>query len=262
MGLKSRSSWLVFALLVLGSFEVCAQDTVVTWATNPQYPPYDWATDEGAYDGACVELLSLLVPQGYVFRPVLVPWRRAQEMAKAGQIDLLVNLRVTPERSEWLQFSANPTFYNPISVFMRKDEVIPFRSWDELKPLRGGVSLGDTFGNGFDAYLAANLTVEVVPTLVENFRKLDSGRIDYFVSGHYMGLAWLSSAKISSITALTPPISNDSIHLGFSRLSPHRDLLPEIDRKLAQLKADGTLDRLLAQYLKKFTNSPLSVFPQ
>lgn len=77
-------------------------DKLIKWATNPNYPPYDWLNKNGQYEGAVMDLLELIIPEGYVLEPVNVPWRRAQEMAKNGEIDLLVNFRVTPERSEWL----------------------------------------------------------------------------------------------------------------------------------------------------------------
>ena len=258
-----RTALLSVLCLAFFSGTLLAQEKVITWATNPQYPPYDWATDDKGYAGACVELLSLITPKGYVFKPVVVPWSRAQEMAKRGEIDMLINLRITPERSEWLEFSINPTFINPIAVFVRKDKTIPFKSWDELKPLRGGVTLGDAFGNGFDEYLKANLTVDVISNMSGNFLKLNSGRIDYFVSGYYMGEAWLAQAGFQDrIVALSPPISNTSIHLGFSKLSRYLETLPEIDQHLSRLRADGTLDRMLAAHSKAFSSHPVHVFAE
>lgn len=243
------------------SFAAQAQEKVITWASNPKYPPYDWSHEENHYDGAAAVLLPLIIPEGYTLRPVMVPWARAQRMAQEGYIDLLVNLRITPERSAWLQFSKNPTFPNPIAVFMRKDNAVPFESWDELKSLRGGVTIGDAFGNGFDAYLKANLKVEAIPNAYSNFRKLESGRIDYFVTGYYMGMTWLVNAnKQEVIVPLKPFISNHSIHLGFSRRSPHVALLPEIDRKLAQLAADGTLARILNEQILAAARIPAEVF--
>lgn len=240
---------------------VVAQEKVITWATNPQYPPYGWSISDSEYAGACVELLSLIAPKGYVFKPIVVPWSRAQEMAKRGQIDMLVNLRITPDRAQWLRFSNNPTFFNPIAIFMRKEGAIPFKSWDELRPLRGGATLGDAFGNGFDEYLKANLKIEVIRNMSGNFLKLDAGRIDYFVSGYYMGMAWLSQASLQNrIVALSTPVSNTYIHLGISKLSAHLDTLPEIDQHLARLGADGTLDRILKKHSKMFENKPLPVF--
>ena len=258
-----RLRTIVLAGICLGmiSCKLFAQEKVITWATNSNYPPYDWAINDSEYAGACAELLPLIAPKGYLFRAVVVPWARAQEMAKRGEIDMLVNIRVTAERSKWLDFSINPTFPNPIVVFMRKDKAVPFKSWDELKPLQGGVTLGDAFGNGFDEYLANNLKVEVIQNMSGNFSKLNAGRIDYFVSGYYMGMAFLAHAEYREhITAISPPISNNSIHLGFSKLSRHRGVLPEIDRNLEKLGRDGTLNRMLKTHLKKFSETSQSVF--
>lgn len=237
-------------------------DKVITWATNPNYPPYDWSSDDVHYEGAGVELLKMIMPEGYTLKEVMVPWKRAQEMAKNGEIDLLLNLRITEERSTWLEFSKNPTFYNPIVIFMHKDDVIPFASWDELIPLKGGTALGDTYGNGFDEYLTKNLTTEPAKSMAENFKKLDSGRLDYFVSGYYMGIAWLNSAElVDHIVALKPPVSNNYIHLGFSKKSSHLSLLSEIDEKLLALNEEGTLEALLEKYLKEFVDMPIEEFP-
>lgn len=236
---------------------------VITWATNPNYPPYDWRAPDSEYDGACIPLLEKIIPEGYVLRPVHVPWTRAQKMAEEGSIDLLVNLRITPERSRWLVFSKNPTFPNPIAVFMRKDKAISFNSWDDLIPLRGGVTVGDAFGNGFDEYLKNHLYAEAIPNANSNFRKLDTGRIDYFVTGYYMGMAWLASRNLQDrIVALKPFISNNPIHLGFSKRSPYVGLLPEIDNKLAQLDAQGTLSTILEEHLKKASQLPTLAFPK
>ena len=251
----------LIVLLLVFSFGLQAQEKVITWATNPKYPPYDWSHEDNHYDGAAAVLLPLIIPEGYTLRPVIVPWARAQRMAQEGEIDLLVNLRITPERSEWLQFSKNPTFPNPIAVFMRRDKAIPFESWNELKSLRGGVTIGDAFGNRFDYYLKTSLKIEAIPNPYSNFRKLDSGRIDYFVTGYYMGMTWLANAKKQDvIVPLKPFVSENPIHLGFSRRSPHVALLPEIDRKLARLAADGTLARILDEQIKSAEKIPLAVF--
>lgn len=241
------------------------EDSIITWATNPQYPPYDWAENESdsSYQGAGVELLTQIIPKGYKLKAVMVSWKRAQEMAKEGKLDLLVNLRKTPERSSWLEFSSSPTFYNPIVIFMKKEKAIPLKSWNELIPLMGGTSLGDTYGNGFDEFLSKKLKTESSPSMVNNFNKLATGRIDYFVSGYYMGMAWLSANGMTrDIVALTPPISNNSIYLGFSKKSKFTSLLPEMNTKLTKLNQNGTLHRLLDKYLKKFTTMSLKVFPK
>ena len=60
-----RSGWLRMLVAALSLFAsptpgglANAQDNVIRWATNPNYPPYDWAIDEQHYAGAASELLK------------------------------------------------------------------------------------------------------------------------------------------------------------------------------------------------------------
>jgi polar amino acid transport system substrate-binding protein len=125
---------------------------VLTYSTNPSYPPYDWAEDEASFRGASTELLSMLLPPGVQARPVVVPWKRALALAAEHKVDLILSVRDTPEWRRFLEFMSNQAFPNPIAVFVRRDHAFPFRTWQDLKGKHGGVSLGDTFGGGFDAY--------------------------------------------------------------------------------------------------------------
>lgn len=57
--------------------------------------------------------------------------------------------------------------------------------------------------------------------MIENFEKLDAGRIDWFVTGLYLGQAYLATHPTAHpILILSPPISTGDIHFGFSKVSP------------------------------------------
>ena len=115
----------------------------------------------------------MVMPPGIELKPVIYPWKRSMLMAEKGELDLLVSLRITPERSKYLKFTSHRAFPNPIVVFARKDRQFPYKSWKDLKSLKGGVALGDTFGGGFDEYWKNEIHVEVAPSM--NFLKLEAG---------------------------------------------------------------------------------------
>ncbi|GAA5176715.1 hypothetical protein GCM10025771_12120 [Niveibacterium umoris] len=242
-------------LALLPAPPAAADCTVLRYATNPNYPPFSWPGERDDYKGASVELLKLVAPPGVTLVPMVFPWKRSQAMAEAGEIDLLLSLRITPERERYLSFTRAAAFANPIVVFVPETSPIKYADWQTLKDYRGGVSLGDAFGNGFDEYMRDNLKVETALTMVENFRKLKLGRIDYFVSGDYLGRAYLRSAAGKSgirITSVNPPISNGTIHFGFSRKSPCLALLQAMDARLAEQNTRGTPARLLDEALTAF----------
>ncbi|WP_417068374.1 substrate-binding periplasmic protein [Niveibacterium terrae] len=224
----------------------------LVFATNPNYPPFSWVEDKTRYQGASIALLQKITLPGVTMEPVIYPWNRAQAMARAGQIDLLLSLRITPEREQYLAFTRSPAFPNPIVVFAREGGPLRTADWKLLEKYRGGVSLGDSFGGGFDAYLKEHLHVEVADTMTENFKKLSLGRVDYFVSGEYLGRAYLRSTRRQGegrILALSPPVSREFIHFAMSRKSRCLHLLPLIDEKLKELVRQGIPARLLEEAL-------------
>lgn len=246
----------LFALHLAAASFLFPAPSSLTYSTNPFYPPYDWGLGEDRFDGASIELLSLVLPPGITAVPVREPWKRAIALAADGEIDLLLSLRITPERAESLAFTTHRAFPNPIAVFVRKNSPIKVDKWSALKPYVGGVSLGDTFGGGFDDYWKTQLNVETAPSLVENFEKLRLARIDYFVSGYYMGLSYLAAAGLSGdIVALRPFISDQDIHFAFSKKSPWLRLLPTVSAALAELDSEGVLEALLNKHLTRFSEA-------
>lgn len=224
----------------------------LVYSANPSYPPYHWVGADGRLEGASIDLLKMVAPQGLVLKPIVLPWKRALALAELGDVDLLLSLRNTPERAKFLAFTSARAFPNPIVVFVREDRTFPFDSWADLKGRRGGISLGDTFGNGFDEYWRAELSIEEAKTMEANFEKLVAGRIDYFVTSKFVGEAYSSSRPLKhGIVQLGKPVSNQDIHFGFSKRSPCADLSEQMDRKLRELDKKGVPEQLLRVHLRR-----------
>lgn len=230
--------------------EKCTQ---IVYSTNPYYPPYDWVNPEGHFEGASIDLLQRVAPKGVKLVEAVYPWKRALAVAGKGEVDLLLSLRITPEREKAFLFTTHRAFPNPIVAYVRMDSSISFKGWADLKGLYGAISAGDTFGSGFDEYLRSNLRFEEGYTLVENFRKLSLGRVDYYVSGRYLGDAYLAQTGLGQrIKALSPPLSNGDIHFAFSRNSPCVSYLNEISERLHTLDESGENIRLLTKHVDRF----------
>lgn len=224
--------------------------TTLVYSANPSYPPYHWA-DGNAFQGASIELLKLVIPPGIKLKPVVAPWKRTLKLAESGEIDLLVSLRITPERLRFLRFTRHRSFPNPIVIFVRKERAFAFSSWSTLKPLLGGVSMGDRFGGDFDEYLQQELRVETAATMENNFQKLLSGRIDYVVTSRYVGESWIAAhRKQGVIVSLSPPVSDQDIHFGFSQRSACAGLEAQMSTALEELDRKGVLERLLQKHLR------------
>lgn len=252
----------IITFFILYSMFSFADTKELIYATNPMYPPYDWAISSSDYSGAGIELLKLVLPKEYKPIPRVIPWARAQNEAKIGNIDLLVNLRITSDRQEYLEFTTYRAFQNPIAVFTKKNSYMKFQKWDDLKEYRGGVSLGDTFGGGFDEYWPKELKIETSKNMNDNFDKLLAGRIDYFVTGYYTGMAYIYANQLDSdIKAFDKYISNQDIYFGFSKESKLKSLIPYISKKMEELDKNGTTNKLLKSSLEKYKNYPKIYVP-
>ncbi len=237
-----------------------AQEKTLFYSTNPMYPPYDWSSDGKIFRGASIELLEMAAPPGVILKPMVFPWKRSLVMADEGSVHLLLSLRITSERMKFLNFTTNKAFPNPIVVFTRKNAPINFKKWNDLKKYRGGISLGDTFGGGFDEYLKNELTVDTAADMSANFKKLELGRIDYFVSGYYLGIAYLKSNNLANIIALSPPISNQDIYFGFSKKYTDQYVIDYINSKLKELDKKGVPEKLLKKYIDIYAEEPIELF--
>jgi polar amino acid transport system substrate-binding protein len=242
----------LFAATAVHAAEVSGKCETIVYSANPLYPPYHWAVDGDRLVGASIELLEKLRPDHVTLKPVVYPWKRVLLMAERGEIDLVLSLRKTPERSAFLTFTEGRAFPNPIVVFVRDDRGFNYKQWSDLKGRRGAISLGDKFGEGFDEYWPKELKIIESGNMEENFRRLREGQVDYFITSQFAGIAHLDSPQGREglpIRHLLPPISDEGVYFGFSKRSPCASLNPEFDRKLSALESQHKLSAMLKKYV-------------
>lgn len=229
----------------------------VVYSANPNYPPFNWS-DNGRLQGAAVEIAEkILAELGVPGEARYVgPWNRVLKAAEQGEIDMVLPLRRNAEREKYMVFSEARFSANPTAIFVRRDRRILYQRWEDLTQYKGGASLGDRFGDGFDEFLRDRLTIVPAYNMDRGFRDLERGLTDYFVTGHQAGLAYLAGRRLERrILALQPMVAQGEIHFGFSRVSPCQSLIARFDEKLRQFEREGRTEALLAKYLEIWRNS-------
>ena len=87
-------------------------------------------------------------------------------------------------------------------------------------------------------------------TVDENFRRLEGGHIDYFITSQFAGVASLRARQGGSkITYLKPPITEEGLYFGFSKKSPCAALLAQFDQRLSVLAKKDALRAILNKHL-------------
>ncbi|RDE22672.1 amino acid-binding protein [Motiliproteus coralliicola] len=251
----------ILAALLFQPFLVQAEEcTRVVATAHPDYPPYQWF-DGQQMRGASIEINRIIFAElGIPFSVIYTgPWKRVLHAAQQGQVDLVMALKKTPARQEFLNFTSAPILPNPFAVFVERSQVFDFNQWDDLKGKMGGKNAGDRYGAAFDQFSSEQLALEEADTPQTNYRKLIAGRIDYFIHSRYSGATYLHThPEGDRVIALEKNINEGFIHSGFSRLSPCYDLLPYLNRRYREMMSDGSALQLLESNLVSWQRSTLN----
>lgn len=250
---------LVSALLLTGVSLSYAECSRLILTADPAYPPLHWY-DGKNLQGASIEiakrvLSDLKIP--YEVRYV-GPFPRVMLMAERGEVDMVATLKKTPEREQFLLFPKTATFSNPVAVFASRKHPFTYHDRRDLVGRRGGITRGNLFGDGLDDYLRNSLTFEEANTPENNFDKLKLGRIDYFITGHYAGMAYLlKRGDEDSFVALTPYAAKTENFIALTRRGHCADKFGLIDERLMVLQKEGVIDDLIQRSLKAWKVHPV-----
>ncbi|MBU1332462.1 MAG: transporter substrate-binding domain-containing protein [Gammaproteobacteria bacterium] len=226
---------------------------------NPEYPPYLWRDPQNPQHliGANADLLKHIAKELGVAIDVIYtgPWSRAQDEVRTGRVDLLAGAFLTLPRLGAMDY-VHPAFYvTPSVVWVHKGREFPYFGWSDLHGRTGDTLVGNSFGQQFDTYAKANLTLEGVSSVTQAFQKLLLERTDYVLYEQYPGLALAEGLGIENeLQILQPPVSSEGLYLTLSHNSACNDawLRGQLAKKMTELSAAGLPEQLLQQNLLRW----------
>lgn len=233
---------------------------------HPEFPPIMYKNGD-KIDGVGPELAEIILKKigaeitlkkiGIEFDNKYVgPWARVLLSVKKGEIDLIAGLYKTKEREAFLDYIPTPFMTNPAVIFVKKGKAFPFKKWEELKGRTGGGIIGDKFEPTFDEFLLKNndtIKIERVTSIVQNFKKLIIGRIDFISYSKYVGLLVSKEMGIENQIELLPePIYSGLFYLAIAKESRLTKYIPEINKKIIEYKDDGTVESLINKHITAY----------
>jgi polar amino acid transport system substrate-binding protein len=245
----------IFIMLMFFSANAYAGE-VMTASGHPEYPPVMWKQGD-EITGVGPELMKLVFkPLGVMVNcPYRGNWDTVQDELKNNKIDALVGVYMTDKRKAVMNFSI-PFTKDPVVIFVAKGKTFPFEKWEDLIGKKGVSTTGDSFGQAFDAFIAARLDVKRSVTVKENFDKLLSGQADYFIFAMYSGIFDAKKLGIADkIEHLKKEASVENFYFAVSKKSRFAPLIPKANKRIEKLVKDGTVDRLVKKYTKIYEDS-------
>jgi polar amino acid transport system substrate-binding protein len=217
----------VFLVLVFQVTASSAESVLVTGHSDRA--PFDW--QEGEYiRGAAVEIIEIVLRELdiEVESRYVGPWARALLNLEEGSVDIMCGVYATPERRKFAEFS------------------VPFKEWRDLEGKRIGDILGASRSREFDKWRKVHGDIEYVSDNLINIKKLEKGRIDCFVMSHDSGVIFIKSHGYGErIVPLEKPVDVNYLCYGISKKSPILRYLTHINKRLDELRADGTIDAVI-----------------
>lgn len=234
----------------------CTLAFSAVWASSTERlslsaPPSIWAQeDNGELVGPIIDLVATMFSQQKISittRPL--PWARAIEEMKTGQLDLMVVIFFTEERARFMDFSL-PYVKVPTSVFVPKNKPFPFSSLEDLKDRRGVIVRDDSISKEFGEF-EKNLNLEKVVSYDQILKMLESGRVDYAVAAQYGFLIHAKKLGYDKhIEYLPHPIAERNLHIAVSKKSPYKKYISHINQQIEHFRKDGTINHMVQKALE------------
>ena len=214
--------------------------------TEGAYAPFNYTNADGTLGGFDVDMANAICDDMQVTCEITAQdWDGIIPGLKAGKYDAIVAaMSVTPERAQQVSFT-DPYFSNTLVFLAKKDSSFdPSNSGDinahSIAAQRSTIS-SQWLEN---AYPKANM--KLYDTLSNAFLDLGSGRVDAMISDKLPAIEWLSSPSGSNYVLKGAEIDiNDNFAIA---VRPGDPLQAKINQSLANLKANGTYDKINQKY--------------
>jgi polar amino acid transport system substrate-binding protein len=212
------------------------------------WPPF---TDATLVNGGLATdiVTTALARAGYASDFEQVPWARALLGVGEGRYDVLVNAWYTNDRTKLGQFSGE-YLLNRVRFLKRKDAPIEYSNLQQLHTYPIAIVRGYAYSPEFDD----DASLQKVP--VHNFsmavRMVAAHRVKLTLEDEYVARYYLAreSSKVRNAVEFLPkPLSENSLHILVSLKNPqHEQIVAGFDREIAEMKADGSYERLMKQH--------------
>ncbi|WP_187298779.1 substrate-binding periplasmic protein [Marinobacter sp. F3R11] len=221
------------------------------------YPNY-YKNAEQQWEGIDVEMAVALAERaGFSPNIVEIPWSRALIMARRGQVDLLANVNISDERSEYLHW-IGPQRYTQMSLIVtRENAELPINSLDDLVAqckslgLKFGIQPNVIYGDEFAERLRSDNEFRACAeesTGPQNDDKVLFGRLLGYFDEPLDVQAERRRNPDYGLVVHPFTVIKEPVFFGVSKASVNADELKRLLVAYQSLVADGSLDAIARKW--------------
>lgn len=215
--------------------------------TDAAYAPFESQNEKGEIVGMSMDIFNAIAAKaGIQIKFVNTPWEGIFNSLQQGDRDALISsITITDERKQTMDFSA--PYFDAQQLIAVKD-TSKVTKFDELKKLKVGVQTGTTGDEVVSKLLGKTSTaVKRFESTPLALKELESGGVDAVVADNGVVIHYVANnagAKFKTVAdaSFTPEQYGIAVKKG------NAELLEKINKGLADIKADGTYDKILKKW--------------
>lgn len=238
-------AWFLATVTLFVVNEIRAEGTLRMAISD--WPPYVETTAPDG--GLAIELVRTALERiDYDMAIVDEPWSRTLEGASIGVYDALAAAWYSDRRGATFLFS-KPYLTNQIKFIKRKDHPFQFRTMDDLKGQVIGIVKDYAYDDQFDN--ARGLTRFVNNHVLENLLLMLQGQVDVTLDDEmvlqYEIAKYMANSR-DQLEILPKPFVTRGLCFAMNRQHPKaKEIIKAFDDEIAEMRTDGTYDRILAK---------------
>ena len=233
---------LVFALTACGGSDMTLEKGKLIMSTNAAFPPYEMTDDNGGYIGIDVEIAEAIAEKLDLELVIDdMDFTVALEAAQNGKSDIVMaGVTVSEERLLVMDFSESYATGVQVIIVKEGSDVTLDNLGDQLigtqNGTTGNIYCSDDYGD--DHVVAYDNGITAVQALMND--QVDCVVIDSAPAEELV-------AANPGLTILDTEYATEDYAIGTAK--GNTELLEAINEALAELKADGTIDKIVAKYI-------------
>jgi polar amino acid transport system substrate-binding protein len=215
--------------------------------TDAAYAPFESQNEKGEIVGFDIEVVQAVAAKaGIEIKLVNTPWEGIFNALGQGDRDLVVSaVTITAERKQTMDFS-DPYFDAQQLIAVKETSKVA--KFADLKKLKVGVQTGTTGDEAVTKLLGKTSTnIKRFESTPLALKELESGGVDAVVADNGVVINYVANnpgGKFKSIA------DKDFVpeQYGFALKKGNAELLAKVNKGLADIKADGTYDKIYTKY--------------
>jgi len=225
--------------------------------TDAAYAPFESQNEKGEIVGFDIDVMKAVASKaGIEVKFVNTPWEGIFNALGQGDRDLVVSaVTITDERKQTIDFSA-PYFDAAQLIAVKANSKVA--KFDDLKKLKVGVQTGTTGDEAVSKLLGkTNTNIKRFESTPLALKELEAGGVDAVVADngvviHYVANNPGGKFKTVADKEFVPE------QYGIALKKGNAELLAKVNKGLADIKSDGSYDKIFAQY---FGAAPAAAAP-